>query len=199
MTELIVFEGIDGSGKSTQARLFTERLEHLGLDVKLQGEPGGTDVGERIRNILLNPETDIEPYAELQCMVAARAQLYHKISTSEKDVYVTDRGPLSTWSYQVHGHYNGDKKVIEDFQKVHDVLDVKPSMNYIIDISLETKQERLPDDEDRIEQRKRDYYERVINGYHNPPQGYQYRCINGEQSIDAVAQDVFKAFTANHL
>ncbi len=141
MTELIVFKGIDGSGKSTQARLFKERLEHIGLETDLDREPGGTDVGERIRNILFNPETDMEPYVELQCMVAARAQLYHKISTSENDVYVTDRGPLSTWAYQVHGHYNGDKNVIEDFHNVHDELDVKPSMNYTIDISLETKQE----------------------------------------------------------
>ena len=72
---LITFEGIDGSGKSTQISLLKEKLIELGHRVEVFREPGGTDVSEMIRGMLLNPEIDIDPVTELLLFSSARSQL----------------------------------------------------------------------------------------------------------------------------
>ena len=72
---LITFEGIDGSGKSTQAQRLNERLQAAGQDTLLVREPGGTPLSERVRSLLLEPDLNVRPTAELLLFSAARAQL----------------------------------------------------------------------------------------------------------------------------
>ena len=72
---IISFEGIDGSGKSTQAKLLLEKLQREGRSVLYVREPGGTDVSERIRSLLLDPEMDMDPFTEMLLFSAARSEL----------------------------------------------------------------------------------------------------------------------------
>lgn len=200
MTEIIVFEGVESSGKSTQARKLRERLEHRGLDIDFYREPGGTDLGESIRSILLDPETKICTQAERHGMLTARAQLFQEIQVTNNDVTILDRGPLSTWAYQVHGGDHGSQRSKQQFYRNRKNLPITRIHNYIIDVSLETSLERQRGtDQDRIEQRKKAYHERVLQGYNNRPNMYTYTRFDGERPIDAVAQSVFKDFLTRHV
>lgn len=100
---LIVLEGIEGSGKSTQIRLLSERLTSAGIPAVSFREPGGTPVGDAIRKILLHPENEISPAAESLLFMASRAELIEReVRPALKDrIVLLDRFFLSTYAYQV--------------------------------------------------------------------------------------------------
>jgi dTMP kinase len=103
---LIVFEGAEGAGKSTQLRLLAEWLGSRGSDVVAVREPGGTIVGDEIRRILLDPSSDIVPRAEALLFMASRAQLVEreiKPALNGGSVVLVDRFFLSTYAYQGTG------------------------------------------------------------------------------------------------
>lgn len=102
---LIVFEGAEGVGKTTQARRLVDALEHHGVRCSHLREPGGTSLGEAIRNVLLEPFRTITAPAEALLFMASRAQLVsEKIqpTLASGDVVVLDRFFLSTYAYQIH-------------------------------------------------------------------------------------------------
>ena len=105
MTAFIVLEGIDGSGKSTQAKALLQRLRRRNIPALLTHEPGGTPLGEQLRR-WLKGQPDLSPLAELTLFIAARAQLVDKVITpalkSEVTV-ISDRYTASTVAYQGHG------------------------------------------------------------------------------------------------
>ncbi|HEX4468841.1 MAG TPA: dTMP kinase, partial [Gemmatimonadaceae bacterium] len=102
----IVFEGPEGAGKSTQLRLMSEWLVARGQDVVAVREPGGTVLGDEIRRILLDPDSDIVPPAEALLFMASRAQLVERVlrpALSKGSIVLVDRFFLSTYAYQGAG------------------------------------------------------------------------------------------------
>ena len=103
---LIVFEGSEGAGKTTQLRLLTDRLRSEGLEVLALREPGGTALGDSIRALLLDPAQHITPSAEALLFMASRAQLVHDEidpALARGVVVLMDRFFLSTYAYQIDG------------------------------------------------------------------------------------------------
>jgi len=104
--KLVVFEGSEGAGKSTQLRLLAERLSAAGIPVVPLREPGGTPVGDSIRSILLDPAREISPAGEALLFMASRAEIVRReIQPALKrgDVVLMDRFFLSTYAYQIAG------------------------------------------------------------------------------------------------
>ena len=111
----VTFEGVDGSGKSTQARLLAERLRSEGREVVLTREPGGTSVGEQIREILLHGES-LAPWAEAALFAAARAQLVDEVirpALARGADVVSDRYLDSSLAYQGLARGLGVERVLE--------------------------------------------------------------------------------------
>lgn len=103
---LIVFEGSEGAGKTTQLRLLSDRLHAEGMDVLTLREPGGTALGDSIRALLLDPAQHITPSAEALLFMASRAQLVHDEidpALARGVVVLMDRFFLSTYAYQIDG------------------------------------------------------------------------------------------------
>jgi dTMP kinase len=103
---LIVFEGVEGAGKTTQIKLLAERLASAGVTARGVREPGGTPVGDDIREILLHPEKDITAATEALLFMASRAELVAREllpALKEGVVILVDRFFLSTYAYQVAG------------------------------------------------------------------------------------------------
>ena len=99
----IVFEGVEGSGKSTHIRLLSERLLAAGVPHRVTREPGGTAAAERIRGVVLDPALEIGPVAELLLILAARAEFVRDIvdpSLARGEIVLADRYELSTFAYQ---------------------------------------------------------------------------------------------------
>ncbi|HEU5175063.1 MAG TPA: dTMP kinase [Gemmatimonadaceae bacterium] len=103
---LVVFEGSEGAGKSTQLRRLADALVRDGHDVVAVREPGGTHLGDAIRQVLLDPASDIEPAAEALLFMASRAQLVAGVvrpALARGAIVLVDRFFLSTYAYQVEG------------------------------------------------------------------------------------------------
>jgi dTMP kinase len=103
---LLVLEGPEGAGKSTQATLLHARLQAQARTHLCLREPGGTAIGEQIRRLLLNPASDLTPEAECLLFLASRAELINRVvkpALREGNIVILDRFFLSTYAYQVHG------------------------------------------------------------------------------------------------
>ncbi len=211
--KFIVFDGGEGCGKSTQARLLREKLEANGLPVLAVHDPGATRVGEMVRGILLNPEnTDMGMRCEMLLYMASRAQMMvEKILPALKagQVVISDRFVSSTLAYQL----GGDGLTAEEIRGVGDIA-IKhrwPDLTLIFDLPVEASRARVrpkftlfPDDPkagrnlDRIEQRSFEYHEQVRQNYlvQVKADPKRYRVINADQAIEAVQADVIKAIAA---
>ncbi|MEM1095342.1 MAG: dTMP kinase [Bacteroidota bacterium] len=167
---LISFEGIDGSGKSTQVRLVAERLSAEGHTPLLVREPGGAVVAERIRTLLLDPALDIKPFAELLLFAAARAQLVAEriVPALEAGQYVLcDRFFDSSIAYQGEGRGLQGGAWMRQFQE-RVTGGVVPVRTYWVDVPLaeaRRRQAHRDSTPDRMEAADRSFYDRVIRGY----------------------------------
>jgi dTMP kinase len=138
--EFIAFEGIDGSGKSTQSRILAERIRALGRTVVLTREPGGTPIGEAIRALLFDKSLgDFEPRTEALLHSAARAQHVAELiapALERGDAVITDRFVDSTLAYQGGGNHLSlvDLESIQAFA----VQDTYPDLRILIDVPPET-------------------------------------------------------------
>lgn len=141
---LITFEGIDGSGKSTQAQLLVEHLQRTGRRACLFREPGGTELAERVRALLLDPDLEIHPLAELLLFSSARAQLVEEAIRPELKhgtIIICDRFYDSTTAYQGAGRGVLEVEWIQAFnRKVTGGL--TPNRTYYISINPELAVER---------------------------------------------------------
>lgn len=142
---LITFEGIDGSGKSTQARLLCDRLNASGRPTILVREPGGTVLSERLRTILLDPDIPIDPFAELLLFSAARAQLVSeriRPALEAGTTVVCDRFYDSTTAYQGGGRNVADADWLRTFH-ARVTAGLAPDRTYLIQLEPERALQRL--------------------------------------------------------
>ncbi|MEW5785086.1 MAG: dTMP kinase [Bacillota bacterium] len=168
MTEglFITLEGIDGSGKTTQARLLTERLQSDHIPYLLLREPGGTTVGESIRQILLGAAYSITLETEVLLYAAARAELVKEVirpALTTGHLVVCDRYIDSTTAYQGYGAGENLAWIHTLNEKVTGGL--APRLTFLLDLSVEEALLRRGGGGDRIEIRNQDYHERVRRGY----------------------------------
>ena len=192
---LITFEGIDGSGKSTQISMLENELKHLGVQFKTFREPGGTDLSEKIRTILLDKENiELISTAESLLFAAARAQLTtEQINPAiEKGEFVIcDRFTDSTIAYQGYGR-GLDIDKLEAINHIA-TAGLIPDITFILDISPEAAAVRMETEaSDRMEETGVDFFRKIRKGYHqikdqNPN---RYRLINGEQSPGNVFKEI---------
>ncbi len=189
---LISFEGIDGSGKTTQARKLYEFLRSKGKKVSLYREPGGTKAGERVREILL--KEDLTPRSELLLFEASRAELVEKkIKNNLKDgfIVILDRYTLSTLAYQGYGK-GIDLKVIEKLNNFA-TGGIEPDLIFLLDVSVDVALKRKKE-KNRFENRA--FLERVRKGFLElSKKRKNVFVINGERSEEEVFKDILKALS----
>ncbi len=166
----ISFEGNDGSGKTTQIRLLAQWFESRGRAVLQLREPGGTPIGEKVRDILLdNASSGMEPVTEMMLYAASRAQLTRTVITpalKRGDVVICDRFVDSSYAYQGFGRGLG----METVQAVNLVaIDGQmPHLTFFLDLDADTSMARRNasgTEADRLENEEMDFHRRAHDGY----------------------------------
>lgn len=175
MSAFITFEGIEGSGKTTQARMLHDRLLLSGVDAVLTREPGGCRIADRIRTILLDAEhRELVPSAELLLYAAARAQHVHEViipARRQGAIVICDRFTDATIAYQ--GHARGlDRKLI-DLLNLTATEGTTPDVTILIDLPVRIGLSRAfgrmaksdAPREERFERESAEFHEKVRQGY----------------------------------
>ena len=160
----IVLEGPEGAGKSTQLRLLTEWLVARGREVVAVREPGGTVLGDEIRRILLDPESDIVPSAEALLFMSSRAQLVERVLRPALDaraIVLVDRFFLSTYAYQGAGRGIPDADLVAANRMA--TAGLMPDLTVLLDLPTEEGLSRVArrGAHDRIEQATSAFHARV--------------------------------------
>jgi dTMP kinase len=193
--KFIALDGPDGCGKSTQVRLLVNWLAKQGVNVVSYREPGATAIGEKIRQILLNPEhIAMTTAAEVMLYMAARVQLWNeKIAPALKEnkCVVVDRWLSSTCAYQGHAGGFGIDKVVK---LAADCLEkCWPDLTIILDVDLKTAASRLEKKLDRMEQKGDNYHQTVREGFLKlSKQREDFVVVNATDDIDTVHKRVIE-------
>jgi dTMP kinase len=199
------FEGMDGCGKTTQARMAAERLRKEGYDVLESVEPGGTPIGQQVRRILLDPANEaLAPRAELLLYFACRAQnveQWVKPALDRGAIVVTDRFTDSTMAYQGYGRGLG-REIVLTLDRIA-CQGVAPDLTVIVDIDLETSLARArarnrtvaDNHETRMDEQAAEFYRRVRAGYQEMVrlEPHRFAVVDGRGDIDTVARGVWEA------
>ena len=193
----ITFEGLDFCGKSTQVKLLKDKLEKIGKRVVLIREPGGTEISEKVRDILLDKENSaMHIEAELLLFSASRAQLVREkiIPLLEEGTFVvSDRFHDSSIAYQGYGR-GIDLKSVMAIQKFA-IGEAIPKITFFIDLSLEEIDKRREKfgvtNLDRIELLENDFYSKVREGYLELSKvESRFKVIDGTQSIEEIHEQI---------
>ena len=194
---LITFEGIDGSGKTTQINALIGHLREAGLSYHLFREPGGTEIGEKIRDILLDKNYhNMLDVSELLLYSASRYQLcVSKIipALNNVDIVICDRFYDSTTAYQGYGR-GIDLEFIYQLNKIA-TDSLVPDLTFILDIDLEERQKRLGKKSlDRLEQEANDFHSKVRAGFLTMAKEDQNRFVvlNGNQNPERLSKEIWK-------
>jgi dTMP kinase len=188
----VTFEGIDGCGKSTQAELLAKSLRADGHDVVALREPGGTPLGERIRELLLDgPE--MGAWAEAALFAAARAELVERVirpALARRATVVCDRYVDSSLVYQGVGRGLGIEPVFE----VNAVATggLLPDRTFVLLLDPEESRERMTGARDRIEREDDAFVRRLDEGYRKIVSMFPERCIaiDASRPPDEIAEEV---------
>jgi len=193
--KLITFEGIDGSGKSTQIQLLEAEFEKSGISYKTFREPGGTKLSEKIREILLDKE-NIELYSNAESLLfaAARAQLTAeqiKPALTEGKCVICDRFIDSTIAYQGYGRGLN----INNLELMNTIATggLTPNITFILDIDPEKASERIKTEAiDRMELGGINFFQKIRQGYYQIREQNQSRCIiiNGEKPQKNISKEI---------
>jgi dTMP kinase len=188
----ITFEGVDGSGKTTQARLLAEGLRAEGRDVVDTREPGGTPLGERVRELVLARER-IAPWAETALFAAARAQLVDEVirpALSRGADVVCDRYIDSSLAYQGLARGLGVERVLElNLLATGGLL---PDRTFLLLVPLDEAANRRDVEPDRIEREGSEFASQVDSAYRELAQIFAQRIvtIDGTQRADELAETI---------
>lgn len=193
MSKFITFEGVDGAGKSTQLAWFADELRRRGPDVIVTREPGGTPLGEQLREILLNQPMGIG--TETLLVFAARLEHIERLikpALRAGKWVISDRFTDASFAYQGGGRGLDWDKLSQLEQWVH--ADLQPDLTLFFDVPVEIARQRLANNAslDRFEKEQADFFERVRAGYHkrirqNPQ---RYAVIDGAQPLEKVRQQL---------
>jgi dTMP kinase len=204
--QFITFEGIDGSGKSTQIRMLAGELRQRGINVLTTQEPGGTPLGRRLREAFLETEETVEPMAELLLFAADRAQhVEHMIrpALAEGRVVISDRYADATYAYQGAGRGFAKETVLEIIRLATGGLN--PDLTLFFDISVQNAIRRMAarvdsgDKKNRMDDETGEFYTAVRSSYleiaANEPKRFQILDANGSiEKIQAEVVDVITKF-----
>jgi dTMP kinase len=193
--KFIVFDGPEGSGKSTQTAMLRSALEAKGLDVLAVRDPGTTRVGEQVRAILLDPaHQEMGMRCEMLLYMAARAQMMAEIilpALQQGRVVLCDRFVSSTLAYQL----GGDGMTAKDIRDVAEIAITRrwPDLTIVFDISAEQSMARVKRAKDRIEQRPMEYHAQVVRNYLAQADGDPtYRVIRADRAPEQIHEDVLR-------
>lgn len=196
---LITFEGGEGTGKSTQVRLFADALAAAGYRVRLVREPGGTAIGEAIRDILLDAANrELDSRAELLLYEAARAQLVHEVlapALAAGELVVCDRFFDSTTAYQGHGR-DLPVDLIDDLN-LFATAGLEPDLTILLDIDPVRGIERATRvATDRLEAEDLAFHQRVRDGFLAVARRHpgRFAVIDASGTVDDVAAAVWSVF-----
>ena len=205
--KFITFEGLDGSGKSTQLEKLAAALRVLGISTELAREPGGTAIGEQIRTLLLDSRTrGLAAHAEMALMMASRAQLTAEVILPALRMgkwVLCDRYVDSTEAYQGAGRQLGSESVLQ----LHRLLcrDLWPDLTIFMDSDVDASVHRARQrnrsaagqDENRFEQESRAFFQRVHAGYldiaRREPQ--RFVVIDARPPIPVVQHEILATVT----
>ncbi len=191
---IITFEGIDGSGKSTQIELLKDYFKLKAIDAIFLREPGGTELSEKIRAILLDNNNNINPISEILLFEAARADLTEKVIIPEHKagkIVVLDRYFDSTTAYQGYGR--GLDLSIVNMLNSFATQNITPDLTFYISVPYQVSQERTTDkNNDRMENSGEDFYHKIIDGFEqlskiNPKRFFK---IDGTLPIQIIHQKI---------
>ncbi|MCI0402079.1 MAG: dTMP kinase [Acidobacteria bacterium] len=197
----LTFEGIDGCGKTTQLNLLADYLGRLGLPYLVTREPGGTELGEQIRKILLRRSSQgMDPRNEVLLYFASRAQNVAQVirpALEEGRIVLCDRFTDASLAFQGYGR-GLDLRFIRQLHKFA-CQGVNPNLTFVLDINPETSVRRARDrnvsarrDEGRIEGEALSFHRRVRRGYRALArlEPRRVKLIPGEREVDAIHQRV---------
>jgi len=189
----ITFEGIDGSGKTTQLKLTEKYLKNLKYEVLSLREPGSTPLSERIRRILLDKKMNINPVSELLLYVSARAELVEQViapALGEGKIVLCDRFYDSTVAYQGYGR----KLDIDWVRQVNRaaVGEYTPDLTFLVDITYRKSLERRKQQSDRLEAESKAFFSRVRKGFLEIASREKRRVIilDGKKSPEKIFEEV---------
>lgn len=200
--KFITLEGMDGAGKSTHISSIISLLKQRGVEVVSTREPGGTELGERLRELLLHEA--MHPETETLLMFAARREHIAQVIAPAlaRGAYVlSDRFTDATYAYQCGAKGVNALKIEQMEQWVQDGL--QPDMTLLFDVPVEVSMQRLSAarEPDKFERESADFFTRIRNAYlerarQNPE---RFKVIDSNRPLDEVAQSVMQAIASLQL
>ncbi len=198
----VCFEGIDGAGKTTQARMLLQRLHKEGVAATQVADPGTTSIGTAIRQILLHNDAPISPAAQMLLFSAARAELSAHIRElfAAGHVVICDRWLLSTLVYQGEINNISTDLIVNIFRETSYIC---PDVLFLMDIAPENVRQRRPPGStkpDRYERRCLEDQHRMRAAYkthaaHRPHASIVHH-INADSAVDATHEEIYRLFSA---
>jgi len=192
----ITFEGPEGSGKSTQLPELARFLEEFGMSVVKTREPGGTKIGDQIREVLVRMDnTELHPRTEILLFLAARAQLVEELivpSLQQEKIILCDRYGDSTLAYQGYGHGL-------DLDSLRSMLHfatggLKPDLTILLDVDVLTglKRKKVKEEWNRLDAFELSFHERVREGYHilAKKEPDRWKIVDATQEPEEVQKEI---------
>lgn len=194
--KFITLDGIDGSGKTTQLNVVRDWFTARKLPVVFTREPGGTALGEQLRELLLSPQTKVSLHTEALLMFAARRQHLEEVilpALAQGIHVVSDRFTDATFAYQGGGRGLPQEKIAALEQWVQGKL--RPDLTIVLDVPLEVSIARIEsgrDGKDRFEQENSDFFKRVRDTYLQRAiaDRNRYAVVNSNREKDLVKTDI---------